>query len=253
MGFILKKVAGLLVQPLSVVILLLLVGCFLLWRGRRERLARVLVTCGTLLLLLISFQLLPSGVGRLLEAQYDTYAPTDVDPAYVVVLGGGVRDDPTLPLSARLSPVALARLVEGVRVAQLHPDARLIVSGGNVFSAVAEARVAAEVARMLGVENDRIIVEDASLDTHEQAIRVAEIVGDRTTVVVTSATHMPRSMRIFRKQGVNAVAAPTAHLFRPQASAGPRAYLPTAEHLYAFEIVMHEVFGLAWAWVNGMV
>ncbi len=243
------------VQPVFLVVVLLVVACVLLWRGRQLRVGRWLATIGTLLLLFISLQVVPFVVGRVLESQYPTYtpAPNAPEPVYVVVLGGGVRENEALPLSARLSPPALARLVEGIRIVQMHPSAYLVVTGGKVFSRVSEAEVAADVAMMLGVDSTRIVREDESLDTHDQAQRIAAIAGDRPVVLVTSAVHMPRSVALFRRQGLDPRPAPTAHLFDGDFIAGPRSLLPTAEHLRATEIVMHEVYGLLWSKLVGII
>ncbi len=255
MTFVLKKVLGLVVQPLFLVVALLVAGGVLLWRRQNPTLGRWLTTLGTLLLLLISLKPLPHTLGHLLERQYQPYTIDSVGtpPAYVVVLGGGIREDDRLPLSARLSSPALARLVEGVRIVQGHPGALLVVTGGKVFSRISEASVAAEVATMLGVDPARIVVEDQSLDTHDQALQILSIAGDQPVVLVTSAIHMPRSMALFRGAGLEPVAAPTGHLFSDGLYSGPSTFLPSSEHLRAMEVVMHEIYGLAWSWLRGHV
>ncbi|HEX7072106.1 MAG TPA: ElyC/SanA/YdcF family protein [Rhodothermales bacterium] len=254
MGFILKKIAGLLAQPLSIVLLLLVVGLVLLWRPAHQRWGRRLILAGTALLFLVSLKVLPYAIGRELESRFPPYqAESSPVPEYVVVLGGGIREDAAMPLSSRLSQSALARVVEATRIAKLHPEARLVVSGGYVFTSVSEADVAAEVAQMLGIDSTRIVREDRSRDTRDQARLIRDIVGNRPFVLVTSAIHMPRSMALFEKQGLHPIPAPTGYFFDADFSDGPRSFLPTAEHLRALEVVLHEIYGMMWSWLIGAV
>ena len=255
MAFLLKKIVGLLVQPLSIILLLLLAGLILLWKRPDRRWGRYLTLAGTLLLLLASLQITPWLLGRALETRFEPYEAeaTRPTPEFIVVLGGGTNDDATLPLSARLAPVALARVVEGVRIAGLHPEARLVLSGGYVFTTVSEAEVASDVVQMIGMDPARIITESQSRSTEDQAVAVRNIVRDRPFVLVTSAIHMPRSMALFRGQGMEPVPAPTAHTFGKGFNEGPQSFLPSARHVRALETVMHELYGIAWAWLRGLL
>ncbi|MBW2649390.1 MAG: YdcF family protein [Deltaproteobacteria bacterium] len=89
------------------------------------------------------------------------------------------------------------------------PESRLVFSGGAVFDPVSEAEVMARAAEIMGVEGDRIILEEISRDTGDQARLVQKIVGDERFILVTSASHMPRSMVLFRKSGMEPIPAPT--------------------------------------------
>jgi uncharacterized SAM-binding protein YcdF (DUF218 family) len=54
--------------------------------------------------------------------------------------------------------------------------------------------------------------DPTSLNTYENAVNVRQILADRNirrVLLVTSAMHMPRSMGIFKKQRIEAIAAPT--------------------------------------------
>jgi uncharacterized SAM-binding protein YcdF (DUF218 family) len=67
----------------------------------------------------------------------------------------------------------------------------------------------------MGVPREDIIEDRTSLNTYQNAVNVKDIVvreGIDTVLLVTSAMHMPRSLAIFKKQGMNAIAAPTDFL-----------------------------------------
>jgi uncharacterized SAM-binding protein YcdF (DUF218 family) len=80
----------------------------------------------------------------------------------------------------------------------------------------------ASVSRFMGVPKDNMIIEEASKDTKDQARLIKPIVGTAPFVLVTSAIHMPRSMALFEKLGMNPIPAPAGnHL------TGENAFLPS--------------------------
>ena len=69
-----------------------------------------------------------------------------------------------------------------------------------------------EVAEALGVQADEILQLKQPRDTEEESQQVAPIVGSQSFILVTSASHMPRAMGLFRKRGLQPIPAPTDHL-----------------------------------------
>ncbi len=59
----------------------------------------------------------------------------------------------------------------------------------------------------MGIAPDRLILEERSRNTDENAERTAELLGSQggTVVLVTSAFHMPRSVGLFRSAGIEVV------------------------------------------------
>ncbi len=252
--FVLKKVLSALLYPLPVCLLLMLVGLVLLWRGRRQAWGRGLVTTGFVLLLLCSFKPLPNLAVRALEDDYEVFSPAQhpgVEVAWVVVLGGGITDDPALPPNGQLSAVSQARLIEALRILAFYPQARLLLSGGGFFSTIPEASALREVAALLGVDPARIQVEDRSVDTADQAVRVRRLVGEAPFVLVTSAVHLPRSMALFERQGMRPLPAPAQYLVRRQSRLRPGSFFPTSENLSKLTAAWHEYLGLLWARLRG--
>ena len=72
----------------------------------------------------------------------------------------------------------------------------------------------AEAAMQLGIPKDRIITFPLAKDTIEEAQYLKWDVGTYPFRLVTSATHMPRSMAIFQGQGLTPEAAPTDFITR---------------------------------------
>src|SRR5262249_14952030 len=95
---------------------------------------------------------------------------------------------------------------ETVHLSKLYPQARILYSGGGT-----EAQLGKEILVRLGVERERIIVEDRSRSTAENA-RFSKIAAapnqSEKWILVTSAFHMPRAMGAFRAFGFPAEADP---------------------------------------------
>ncbi len=211
--FLFKRTVGILVQPLPVVFLLVLLAA-ILYRLRKRRAAAVSGLLAVVVLFAATFPPLVRLLAWPLESRYPPLVDTTGHkPVLIVVLGNGVAhpDDPTLPALTRLNDCARARLVEGLRLARLFPDAGLVVSGygmGLENCADAMAGAAAE----LGVLPERILRLPESLDTEDEARRTAELADGGEVVLVTTASHMPRAVAFFADQGLRVTPAPCDYI-----------------------------------------
>ena len=216
MFFILSKVLWFVVAPGNLILLLLVVGIVVLRGGRRRsHLGGSLIVIGVMAL--IAAGILPAGnlLMRTLEDRFPQPAlAQDFRPAGIIVLGGAIdqivgqsRGQVTIADSA-------TRLTEGAILARRFPDAPLLYTGGSA-SLVAEIGSEADDARRLwidlGVDPSRILIEDKSRNTEENARFTRDLVhpsSDRTFILVTSAYHMPRSVGLFRAAGFTIVPDP---------------------------------------------
>jgi uncharacterized SAM-binding protein YcdF (DUF218 family) len=99
----------------------------------------------------------------------------------------------------------------------------------------------------LGVPADRILMEETSRNTRENAIETAKILRERAldkVLLVTSAYHMRRALGVFRKAGIDAIPAPTDHQSRSIVGLGPLAWVPDAEALRDSTLVLKEYLGI---------
>ena len=98
------------------------------------------------------------------------------------------------------------RLLTGVDLMRQGRAPWLLVSGGRVSFAAddpasSEARSAAALARTLGVPQGQILLSEQARTTAEEASALNEMArrrGWRSVLLVTSATHLPRSVATFR-------------------------------------------------------
>ncbi|MBV8859375.1 MAG: YdcF family protein [Acidobacteria bacterium] len=254
--FFFKKLVGPFLMPVPFCLALVLLGLALLWLKRRQGAGKWLATLGALLLLLLGYG---SVSGRLLATLERRYAPAgDVSAAagrvrWVVVLGGGSSADEGMPAAMRLSEGSLARLVEGIRLQRQLPGSRLLLSGGSVFGSTPDAEAMRALAVELGVDPAALELDAASPDTETQAEAVRARLGAEEFYLVTSASHMPRALALFRKAGTNPTPAPTHFLTQGNPTLSPGEFFPSTGGLRSAELATYEYLGLAWAKVRGKI
>ncbi|MFH2044916.1 MAG: ElyC/SanA/YdcF family protein [Pseudomonadota bacterium] len=255
MMFLFKKIAGLLLSPLTVCISFLVLGLLLLSFKKKEKIGKIIIIVGVMSLIFMSFNLLPDKILGNLERKYKPLLNTNSisEIRWIVVLGGGYLADSMLPVISSLSPQSLFRLVEGISIYNKMPKSKIIFSGGGAFDSVPESKVMANAALDLGVDNNKIILESESLDTESQALFIKKIVGDDKFILVTSAFHMQRSMAIFQKAGMNPIPAPVGHLVKKAERINPFMYFPDSTEIKKMELAVHEYLGLFWLKIRGNV
>jgi uncharacterized SAM-binding protein YcdF (DUF218 family) len=253
--FWLKKSLAPLFLPVGLFVFSGLLGLFLAVRGKRRTLGLFLLACSVALSTAAGYGLFfEDALYRLERRNAALVAPENIEDRgirWIVVLGGGVHADPDLPALSRLPLSALARVAEGVRLARVLKESRVVFSGGAVFGETAEAPVMAEAAVSLGLDRDRTALETESRDTKDQALRIKRIVGGDPFVLVTSAYHMPRALRLFRKQGMEPVPAPCGHLASKSGGFHPGSLYPSASRIEHAEKWVRERLGILWAKLRG--
>ncbi|UCH79938.1 MAG: YdcF family protein [Nitrospiraceae bacterium] len=127
------------------------------------------------------------------------------------------------------------------------PGSKLLLSGGSGINGDSSAEVMAQVATSIGIDEQDIIMEARSRDTRDEALVIQSMAVDERFILVTSALHMPRSMALFRKLGMNPVPAPAGFLSTETISRGPSRFFPSSVNLRKVEFAVHEYLGILWA------
>ncbi len=240
-----RRILASFLLPPGVFVTVLAVAAF--WHLRKGR----RVAAGIHLVLASAAWLLSVAPGadfliRALEAPFERCREPRGD--VIVLLGGGVYGGaPDLSGTGAPSEETWARIGSAVR-AQKALGVPVIVSGGKVFrDKPAEAPIVGRVLVDLGVPADRVIVEERSRDTRENAVYTAEIAGRRgfrAPLVVTSAYHMRRALRSFRKAGLDAAPCPAAFRTWTGKRYGPEDLLPDAAFLRRSSVAVREYAAL---------
>jgi uncharacterized SAM-binding protein YcdF (DUF218 family) len=94
------------------------------------------------------------------------------------------------------------------------------------------------------VSESSLIVLDHALDTKAEAKAIFAYLGAIPFLMVTSAYHMPRAMRLMQQTGARPIPAPTGQQVNQSTSPGWRSLIPTAEGLGKTDRAIHEYLGL---------
>jgi uncharacterized SAM-binding protein YcdF (DUF218 family) len=232
-------------SPYFLALLALFVGVVLLWTRRDRAAGRIVVTVGAGLLFFIGWA--PAADRALRGLEYRHAPVLDAaalpDSAWVVVLGGGVVADLRLPPLSWLTEASLARLAEGIRLHRASDGSGLVVSGAALREIVSTASAMAAAAVSLGVDPSALVVHDTPRNTAEEADRVRALADGRPIVVVTSASHMPRAVRLFEARGLEVIPAPTHYLApdRGHRSFDVTRLIPRGENIRKVERAVYEL------------
>jgi uncharacterized SAM-binding protein YcdF (DUF218 family) len=239
---ILNLVAAVLSRPLCLALILAGVGLMLL-RHSRRRAGAWLIAAGGSIAFLASTSMVGDALLIPLARQYPVFQPSQAPGVRdIVVLGSSYAPNDRIPITGALDSDGLARIVEGVRLARSRPDSRLLVSGGAPPGFVPSALGYAHLAADLGIERSAVVIMDRALDTSQEAREVAALLGHTPFILVTSAYHMPRAMRLMRRAGANPVPAPTGQILYAPERFG---FIPGSRGLRKTEAALHEYLGLA--------
>jgi uncharacterized SAM-binding protein YcdF (DUF218 family) len=259
MLFWLKKTLTLLVLPLPVALAMGSVGAALLWTKRGHRLGRLLCTLSAVVLLLAANKGVALLLMRPLESHYSAIPevtavhqlPAELQQCRAVaVLGGGHSISPALSHLNQLSAASTSRIAEAVRLYRLLPNAKFIVSG-HATGPMTHARVLGAAAISLGIPADKVVYLDTTRDTEDEAQQLAHILGDDAVALVTSASHMPRAIRLCKAVGIRAVPCPAEFLLRPGADTGLQLISWDLSALERSSRAIREHVGALWLTVRG--
>ena len=206
MFFVVAKLFWLLAQPISLSFLLLLAGTGLLW-WRRRRTGLVLAAAGLLVLGIGAFTSLGFVLIAPLENRFARPAEMPQSVTSIIMLGGATVGRVSAARASTELNDAGDRLVETLRLAELYPQAKVVLSGGSGAlegEVEPEADIAARFFVAMGVAAERLVLEDQSRNTVENAQMTAAMIGTTpgVTMLVTSAFHMPRAVALFRRAGI---------------------------------------------------
>jgi uncharacterized SAM-binding protein YcdF (DUF218 family) len=240
------------------VVTALVLGASWLWRRPRSSAPRIFLVLAAIFYGLASTYAVPALVTRGLRAGYHQFALADKPsaPVALVVLGSGtlvIRG--WVDRADVMTDIAAARVLEAARVFRLIEPAVVVSSGGRPSpyddSQPSGPNMRLELIR-LGVPDSRIIVEDESRNTREEAMLVTPILRARGidhVVLVTSDSHMRRALGIFRTYGWNPVPA-----IAPDPGFSKRWanwLVPSLAGLEFSRQVSRELIGLPYYWARG--
>lgn len=243
MIYFLKAVSGFLLPP-GIIIVILIV--YSVWLSRREKNAARLLGLVTIIFYLISTNFVGEMMIRSLESRYNP--PQSVEGDVIIILGGGATlDTPDIDGLGHPTGATANRLITGARLYHTL-GVPIIISGGQVFEDTGnEANIAKRILLELGLPENKIIIEDTSLNTRENVQNIKSILEDNVfqkPVLVTSAFHMERSLRNFSKLNINVQPFPTDYRSNININISVNKFIPSYGALNNFCTAIHEYLGI---------
>lgn len=131
----------------------------------------------------------------------NNHSEQDYNTEYLIILGAGIRGE-------RVTLTLQERLNKGIEYLNVHPDTKVIVSGGKGFEeTVTEAEAMKRYLVDRGIKPSRIVMEEKSTSTMENFKYTKELLtgigykGSIKVMVITSDFHMMRAKMLARRFG----------------------------------------------------
>jgi uncharacterized SAM-binding protein YcdF (DUF218 family) len=215
MFFYLSKILGFFSLPSNFILAIGFIGALLL-ATRFARFGKKLVVASLILIAVVGL----GPVGNILILPLEQRFPNwnwnemRVAPDGIVVLGGAIGPELSLMRGEVSVNESAERVTAVAALARRYPQARIVYSGGNgglLIREGNEAEFALKLFESFGIDRARIIAEDRSRNTVENAVFSKQLANPRPGErwwLVTSAYHMPRSIGAFRAAGFDVEAHP---------------------------------------------
>jgi len=244
MFFIISKILSFLINPLLWILGLLLAA----WKVKSEKLKQRLLKTTILIFLLFSNPFLFNEVMQLWETPAVAVSSLSNYDAGIVL-------GTTLQYDAKLDRVQFFqtadRLFQAIELYKKGIIKKIVYSGGSGKVLHQDEKEGIWVRRYLitiGIPEDDICIENNSRNTHENATLTKplldSIAPDGKFLLITSASHMRRSIKCFQKQGIHVDPYSTDRIGGLRSFEINRLILPNTNILSGWYILNHELVGM---------
>jgi uncharacterized SAM-binding protein YcdF (DUF218 family) len=256
MFFILSKVLVFLIKPLNWVIALMLYSLF----SKKQKRKRQSLIWAITLTLFFSNQLIFNEVIRLWEPK--TIRMDQIEESYDIgILLGGYSSSNIIPSEDRHNfNEAGNRFFNAFELYKSGKVKKLLLTGGSGRIMNNEWNEADEMAiffKKIGIPREDFMIESESRNTHENAVFTAKLLSRKypnsRCLLITSASHMPRSIGCFSKQKVDFIPFCVNYLSEKRRLSPEYWLLPNRLGFYKWEILIKEWVGYLVYWVRGYV
>jgi len=264
--FTLSKVVQFLIEPLNWVPLFILLALLFLSLRKLHLCKRFLV------LALIDLTL----VGWLPASEFFLRALEDEAPKIelstlsndelggIIILGGAIEDGEITIDRGEVSLYSSAeRVTKAFELIRKYPSLPYIFSGSSGRLApkgMSEAEAFKQLVKEQGLNEQNAHYENQSRNTYENVLYVKPMITDfglktesseqKPWLLITSASHMLRSKKIFQKQGIKVIPVPVDY---QTANRLQWTSYDLTDGAHNWNILVHEIVGLFAYWVTGKI
>jgi uncharacterized SAM-binding protein YcdF (DUF218 family) len=256
MFFILSKVLSFIIQPIMWLVGLLAWAFF----SKNERKKARILRGAFFYTLIITNPFLMHQTYRLYETPMVPMTELRDTADIGIVLGGFCNFD--ISGDGRLHfNEASNRLTDALDLYKKGLVRKLLISGGDgklMGGKTLEALKVAPFLLSMGVREADILLESNSRNTHENALFSKQLIDSQNIkatkiLLITSASHMPRSMACFRKVGLQVTPFP-AHFVGEKPNWGLGYWLkPNSRAFINWESIIKEWIGYGAYWLKGYI
>lgn len=244
--FIVSKIVGFLLDPFIWILLLLLVSVFIHDNKWKKTLRRSALFC----FLIFSNNYIINNAWNSYQWKPVTLAPGSKYQSGIILGGLAGYDE---ALHQGFFSQASDRFIQTARLYHLGHIRKIIVTGGNAIfvkeSGYNEADFIAKNLRDLHIPAADILLEKLSRNTIENARFSKKLMDSVHTagpsLLITSAVHMPRALKVFIKQGIDVEPYPCNYRVLPvDAELTWKSLIPSQEAFGKWNILLKEIIGI---------
>jgi len=259
----LKDLLSFLIMPYSFTLIMIMCGLIMIQFMDRRRHGMIVAFLGLIGLYFFGSY---AGVSLLVKPLENPYPPilelehfselSENPPPVIVVMGSGHYTSDKFPAINQLSNNAVHRMNEGLRLHQWLPGSTLVLLGGSLHNEVFTSELQFSALLELGIDTTGIRVLTGALNSEEEAIQVRNFINQEFNaeiplVLVTSATHMHRSLKLYQAAGLDPIPAASNHYLQgpPKSFWNYLSWSPG--RLEVSHRAVHEYFGIVWSTLRG--
>ena len=267
--FITSKIVQFVIEPLNLIFLATLLGWFFL-TIRKTVLTNRLLALAVIGFLAVGYLPIPEALTRVLEDAVPKPSIQNLNPdqfAGIIILGGAITGEDIASDRGEVSIGSAAeRVTKGLELIRKYPDKPFIFSGfsGRVNPrGMSEADAFKQLIQEQGLSSatgNTAHYENQSRNTYENAIYSKKIMDTiyqqspdqqaKPWLLVTSASHMYRSTKIFEKQRISIIAVPVD--YQTANTLQWREFSLTGG-AFLWNILLHEYIGIAAYQLTGKI
>lgn len=267
--FITSKIVQFVIEPLNLIFLATLLAWFFL-TIRKPALTNRLLALAVIGFLGVGYMPISESLIRILEDAVPKPSIQNLNPdqfAGIIILGGAIEGEDVAVDRGEISLKSSAeRVTKGLELIRKYPDKPFIFSGfsGRVNPrGMSEADAFKQLIQEQGlgdITNTTAFYENQSRNTYENAVYSKKIIDAiypqsldhqlKPWLLVTSASHMYRSVKIFEKQGIQVIAVPVDY---QTANTLQWREFDLTEGAFLWNKLLHEYIGIAAYQLTGKI
>ena len=267
--FVFSKIVQFCIEPLNWIIVFVALGLLFLSLGKTQLCKRLLLLALADLLLVgwlptseVLLRTLEDGVPKVQLTQM-----SEADFAGIIILGGAIEGGEIAVDRGEISIGSAAeRVTKAFEFIRKYPDLPFIFSGfsGRISPVgISEADAFKQLVAEQGLPDKNAHYENQSRNTYENVILMKPMImelGSKSAkeantppkpwLLITSASHMYRSVKIFQKQGIEVIPVPVDYKTGSRLHWGS---FDLMEGATQWNNLLHEVVGLLAYWITGKI